>query len=112
MPEMIIKVYDYYLEYSTISDAPLTFGMKLDEFKEYYQCEYGRNGMDGLQRRLDRLEERAGTTSVLNTSMAETIRNNRAGPNEENLTIDEIYRAYCLREPIRDGWTVPEAEEG
>jgi hypothetical protein len=27
----------YYLEWSTVVDAPVTFGMSLEEFKEYYR---------------------------------------------------------------------------
>lgn len=65
MPSFIIKVKDekfnkdYYMEWSTIVDAPVTYGMSLDEFKEYYKEQYGIKGMEGLEDRMTRVEEKA-----------------------------------------------------
>lgn len=106
MPRYIVKLEDYYFEWSTIVDAPVTFGMKLDEFKEYYQEAYGTEGMRDLDYRLERVEM-FETSSITPTTIKEMIKGNRAGPDETELTIDEILKAYCLREPIRNGWLVP-----
>jgi hypothetical protein len=103
MPKYIVKLNDYYFEYSTIVDAPVTFGMSLVEFLEYYKEEYGREGMRHLQARMKFVESK-GTSSLINDSAINTLTCNRAGPNESELTIDELYKAYCLREPIRNGW--------
>ena len=103
MPNYIIKIRDHYLEWSTVSDAPETFGMTLTEFRDYYRDEYGRASMDSLDKRLSRVEQN-GVSALNYKSVADLIRTNRAGPSESTLTIDEIYEAYCLRRPIRDGW--------
>lgn len=109
MGRFIVKLEDYYLEWSTIVDAPVTFGMSLEQFKEYYQGEYGRSSMVDLERRLERAEK-FGTSSLNDSRTDELIAGNRAGPNETSLTVEEIVKAYCLREPIRNGWLVPTYE--
>lgn len=90
MPRYIVKLKDLYFEYSTIVDAPVSYGLSLDEFKEYYAWEHGQDGMIGLQRRLDRVEK-FGSSSAFGESAEEVLEGNRAGPNETELTIDEIY---------------------
>jgi len=99
----IVKLHDYYFEYSTVVDAPVTFGMSLDEFKEYYQYRYGTVGMSDLPDRLERVEAK-GTSCYNDDDAADTLSCNRAGPNESELTVEQIYQAYCLRQPILDGW--------
>lgn len=103
MGRAIIKLSEYYLEWSTIVDAPTTFGMKLDEFKKYYRQRYGTEGMKELPERLERVEKK-GTSFHEDTSYKETIRGNRAGPDESKLSEAEIVKAYCLQKPIRNGW--------
>ena len=105
----IVKLNDHYFEYSDVTDSPVTFGMALDQFVEYYIAEYGRSGFDGLEKRLERVDKH-GTSSHWGVSPDDLMFINRAGPDESCLTVDEIYKAYCLREPIRDGWLVPESE--
>ena len=108
MGRAIIKLHDYYFEYSTIPDAPVTFGMKREEFEEYYRSEYGNSGMEELKTRMLRVDEK-GTSFFSDKSAGEILSCNRAGPKEKRLTIDEIYKAYCLREPICNGWKPEEA---
>lgn len=98
MPKYIIKLSEentsWYLEYSSVVDAPITYGMSLEEFKEYYQEEYGRSSMAELENRLQRVEER-GTSSHVDTSVEEQLAFNRAGENETCLSIKEIINKYC-----------------
>lgn len=103
MPSFIVKLQDYYFEYSTIVDAPVTFGLPLDEFKKYYREEYGQQGIDNLGPRLERVEK-YGSSQIGGIAADDVLLWNRAGPDEVELTPDEIYQAYCLRESIRDGW--------
>jgi len=103
MPRYIVKLKDYYLEYSTVVDAPVTYGMTLEQFKKYYHNTYGSYYYHYLRQRLERVDK-VGTSCLWDNSAEETLLNNRAGHNEETLTVDEIYKAYCLREPIREGW--------
>lgn len=57
MARFIIKLTDdkqeHYLEYSTIVDKPITYGMNLQSFIEYYKNEYGDSD---LYERLKRVE--------------------------------------------------------
>lgn len=98
MPSYIIKLTEenksWYLEYSTIVDAPITYGMSLDEFKKFYQEEYGCSSMDELEKRLLRVEER-GTSAHLYASVDRCIQCNRAGKNETCLTKEQLIAHYC-----------------
>jgi RNase P/RNase MRP subunit POP5 len=86
-----------YLEYSTIIDAPVTFGMTLDEFKQHYLEEYGRVGMNDLDGRLERVEQ-TGSSSYIHKNRAATIRNNRAGRGGTCLTEKQIVDYYVTRQ--------------
>jgi hypothetical protein len=99
MPSYIVKIDNFYLEWSTVVDAPTTFGMSLDEFKEYYQEEYGKRAMSELSQRLERVEEQ-GVSSYLDNSLEDLVLCNRAGPKETELSLNRIKQAFCDRDPI------------
>jgi hypothetical protein len=107
MPKHIIKLKDYYLEWSTIVDAPVTFGMSLDELNKYYQAEYGQSSLLPFAQKLKDTEEygssdRNGIDSVISC--------NRAGPNEIPLSKARIYKVFCLRQPLKvNGYFLTEA---
>ena len=103
MPKFIVKIDNFYLEWSTIVDAPVSLGMPLSEFQTWYQAEYGSDGMRGLPDRLARVEK-TGTSSFYGETLDDLISGNRAGPDEDELTRDELVAAYCRLEPIRNGW--------
>src|SRR5882724_530256 len=74
----IVKLGGKYLVWSTIADAPATYGMTRDELVAYVREEDGERGVEGLAWRLDRVEAKG--TSVFNDKSAEdTGRLNRAG---------------------------------
>lgn len=99
MPKYIIKLSDkeknYYLEWSTIVDAPVSNGMALEEFKSYYKELYGTSSLEDLEKRLERVEQK-GTSSLVD-SLKETISNNRAGYREQHLTYKQLIENYCLK---------------
>ena len=99
MPKYIIKLAGKYMEWSTVVDAPITYGMTLKEFRRYYQQEYGRVSMHDLDLRMERVE-RKGTSSHLHSSVDDLIECNRAGVNETNISKDEIIRLFA-NEPKR-----------
>lgn len=98
MGKVIIKLVDvdnkeYYLEWTSISDSPITYGVSLKEFKDYYKEEYGISSMDALEVSLKRVEE-TGTSSRM-MSLEDIIRSNHAGDAGECLTLEEILDKYC-----------------
>ncbi len=96
MPRYIIKLseddHDYYLMWSTVVDAPVTYGMASEDFKIYYKSEYGVSGK--FKERMERVKEK-GTSAYLYADVDELIEFNRAGENESCLTKDEIIKEYC-----------------
>lgn len=99
MPRYIIKLTDgddsWYMEWSTIVDAPVTPGCSLEEFKDWYLGEYGRKGFEELPERLKRVEK-TGTSSLVST-LKGIIEGNRAGNNETCLTKEQLIDKYCRR---------------
>ena len=85
-----------YLEYSSVCDAPVTIGMTLAEFKEYYVREYGRASIADMELRLKRVDAR-GTSSLIHSSVARTIVCNRAGKGETRLTVEQLVDFYVVR---------------
>lgn len=87
---------DYYLEWSTISDRPSTYGMSLDELKAFVKDEYGKEGLRDLPDRLARLDAK-GTSFHGDGDAISTILCNRAGVGETKLTYRQIVEMYCKR---------------
>lgn len=90
---MIVKLAGKYLIWSKIVDAPLTFGMTLEELIEHVRDESGRRGLDDLPARLARVEAR-GTSSLRHSSAVDTIWFNRAGAGETCMTIEQLVEHY------------------
>lgn len=99
MPRFIIKLVDgadaYYMNWSTIVDAPVSRGMTLEELHEDTRVEHGESGLRELPARLERVE-RQGTSQMHDAETAdEAIAFNRAGPRETQLNREEILNVYC-----------------
>lgn len=100
MGRPIVKLVDasgkpWYLEWSTVVDAPVTNGMSLEDLHQHIQNEYGRQGILELPARLARVEA-TGTSSIGGT-LDGLISCNRAGPNETELSLEELIAEYCVR---------------
>jgi len=91
MGRYICKLNDLYFEWSTILAAPVTYGMTLDEFNDYYQNTYGTSSMANLMYRLERADAK-GTSSFDDDSLDELIAFNHAGEGGSSLTKGEIYK--------------------
>lgn len=96
MGSYIVKLEDKYLVWSSTVDAPVTFGMTLDEFREYYKEEHGREGLRELPFRLERVDAK-GTSAHDDENANDTIWLNRAGPDETVLHREEIIEFYIRR---------------
>ena len=101
MAKYIVKVphngKDYYLLWCTMVDAPATYGGSLLALKNYYKDEYGEKGLLDLSDRLERVEKK-GVSSHIHDSFEELIVFNRAGDDEEELTMQQIIEKYCREE--------------
>lgn len=94
MPRFIAKVgEDQYLEWSTVVDAPVTNIMSRDMMLEYLREQYGRYDYPIQMDRLRRADEH-GTSSIDKTSFEDLASYNRAGDNEECLTVEQIIEKY------------------
>lgn len=102
MGRPIVKIKDKYLEWSTIVDAPVTYGMTTPELKAYIRFQYGAEGLEELPPRLARADQH-GTSALPPSSFAGLIESNRAGDNETHLSIEEIYERYCTQSPFDTG---------
>ena len=101
MPRYICKLNDMYFEWSTVVDAPVTYGFSLEEFKEYYKEEYGKLCFEHeLPERLERIEKTG--TSAFNQSIDSIISYNRAGPNESCLSKNELIEFLKNRIPHKN----------
>ena len=103
MPRYIVKMEkdgtEAYMEWSTIVDAPVTYLLPLQEFKDYYRDEYGRHGMKDFEYRMGRVEE-TGISAHDGVREYDSLwRYNRAGENETQLTKDEIWQKYYVNRP-------------
>lgn len=94
MGRCLIKIKDLYFEWSTVVDAPVTYGMTLDELKAYIKEERGNDGLKELPRHLENID-RQGTAMQTNYTLAELVANNRAGENEKRISLDAIYKRYA-----------------
>lgn len=96
MGEFIVKVADHYLLWSTIVDAPVSWGLTREEFERFYARQYGEQGMARLPERMARVD-RKGTSAFNVESADDTMWLNRAGPDEIALSKAEIIEWYVRR---------------
>ena len=96
MPQYICKLpNDNFLLWSTVVDAPVTYGLPREEFDDFMQDEHGRQYME--KDHPDRMAraEKFGTSALGRpTSFSDIIVCNRAGPNETPLSMEEIMAEY------------------
>lgn len=105
MPRCIARVdYDgkaYYMLYSTVVEAPVTYGMELPEFLEFMKGEYGRRGWSDLQESLDRANEFGCSFDYpKGMSFDELILTNQAGDGSVKLSKEEIIQKYIVSRPL------------
>ena len=99
MPTCIIKLtkgdQSKYLFWSTISDAPTSYGMTKEELVEEIRFRHGEEGIRELPARLERVERRGYSWIDDHGTLEDFLSCNRAGDAEEELTPDQIWEKYC-----------------
>lgn len=86
------------MEWSTVVDAPVTFGMSLEEFKKHYKEEYGSSGMIELEERLKRVENNGTSGHPPFGNLEGLLSSNRAGANETHMEREDIIEYYCRQQ--------------
>ena len=103
MQKLIVKITDdktnkdYYLEWSSVIDAPTTYGLELEEFKRHYAAQYGALGIEALPKLLAQVEN-TGTSSFFQDIQG-LLNYNRAGDDREHLDKEGILDNYCRNKP-------------
>ena len=88
-----------YLNWSTIVDAPITYGMTLPELEEYVKERWGTEGLKELPARIARADSERRSSSLERGYTKESlVRNNGAGPGESCMTEEEIIEWYCRKQ--------------
>ena len=101
MPKYIVKLKDekfnkdYYLEWSTTVDAPITYGCSLDEFKDYYKSRYGEEGISQLDDRLKRVEDTGTSGYKPFNNLKDLLSCNKAGEDGTEIDLEGILERYC-----------------
>lgn len=102
MADIIVKLNhkgrDWYLIWSTCVDAPISYGMTLEQLHRWFEKELGELGLRSLPSRLSRVEE-TGTSYALG-DLESLIARNHAGSEGKTLSLEEIKEVYCVEEPV------------
>lgn len=100
-----------YQLYSTIADGPeFVCALTLDQITQYANSKYGEEGLRRLPHRLARAHA-VGCSSHIHESLEDCIKDNRAGPNESNLSYDEFIRMYLTLPSPRTKETIMNKKE-
>lgn len=105
MGHSIIKLADKYLIWSSVVDAPITYGMNLEEIKRYCVIEYDMSFLE-IESKLKIVEEK-GTSSYLFKNVDDQIALNHAGENGECLSKEEVIKAFCSGIPEDEDPSAP-----
>lgn len=98
MARGIVKLADdFYVEWSTVVDAPVTYGMTRKEMFDYIVSEYN-TPKEGVESRMARVDAN-GTSFYGYENANELISFNKAGPNESCLTLAELIAEYTYKYP-------------
>ena len=81
--------------YTTIADGfCYVSALTLEQVYEVVKEQSGQSGIDLLPRRLDRAHKNGHSSMLGEESLEEFLYCNRAGENEEHLTVDECIRRF------------------
>ncbi|MNR71353.1 hypothetical protein D3C71_19680 [compost metagenome] len=91
---LIVEFGGRYLNWSTISNAPLTGLMTETELRRFIARDEGYQGLKELPRRLERVKE-FGTSSMLGETNKSLLESNAAGPNGRTVkTVKKMVELY------------------
>lgn len=97
MGKAIIKIKDKLFLWSTIVDAPVTYGLTPEEMEEVFiedAVEKAKQDFKSSMKSVDQKGHAFNPFPGKNT-VKDIVSLNRAGPDETRLTMEEIYEAYA-----------------
>ena len=98
MSRCTIKIKDKYFHWSTVVDAPITDGMNLEDFRNWYKNEYSsyynEKLFDKMIDTLTKYPAANGNGNPIANTIDEAISFNHAGKNGLYLTAEQIYEQY------------------
>jgi hypothetical protein len=92
---IIIKMKQFYMEYSTVCDAP-SRGMTKEQIKHHLISRHGAGALTWAIESIVQVD-RTGTSDE-NQSLRDVLFLNRAGRDETILTAKQIYDYYCVNQ--------------
>ncbi len=106
MGSKIIKLVDdqdgqeYYMEWSSMADAPLSYGMPLIEFREHYKEHYGTTGLHvfdtiDLPQIIKKGHNVKNVPAGVDYIQVECIDTNRAAGGESKLSKEDLIQIFC-----------------
>lgn len=102
---IILKLTDgdesWYLEWSAVSNSPISWGMGEAAFKAYYLYRYGEVSAPEFEERVARAHVH-GTSSRLGVSVEETVSGNCVGEDGKELSVSELTQKLCREAPPRE----------
>lgn len=100
MPTHIVRLpyagRDFYLEWSTVVDAPASPPMSLVEFTAYYRERYGAERAERPPLRMERVHATGASERGVD-NVTDTVGFNRAGPDESCLLVEHIVPCALAR---------------
>jgi len=94
MGHIIAKFGDRYMEWTTVSDGPITPLLTVPELKRYILQAYGYKELQELPERIARADAQ-GTSSRMGTSAQDLLAHNAIGPNGAPVTTEaEMIRLF------------------
>lgn len=101
MPKFVVKLKDKYLEWSTVVAAPVTRGMTREQMARYLFQRETELAERNVEEVLSKADEYGTSRFPWEEGVRTAIVDNRAGDDEVEITLDEIYEKYCT--PKADG---------
>ena len=101
MSRVLVKLGTKYVEWSTVTDSPVSYGMTREQLEAFTKEEYGNEGLREIPARLARIE-RTGCSSHVDT-LESLVAVNRAGPGETEATLEELIRYAEAPAPAEEG---------
>lgn len=88
MGRYVVKHGDAYLVWSSIVDAPITMACSLEEMRAWWKEEYGRAGLEELDKQVARGEI---------GELADEVVCNRAGAGETEMSLEQLVDYYVVK---------------